>query len=130
MGAGTNAPAGAGHSGAAETPDPARLRAVAFAVDVHGDVVPVLDLGLRLGEAPRPLSAAAQLVLARTLRRRVALPVDDALGVIAIAPRPGSGALAGVAMLDGGLLAVYDLDAFLSAGEEDQLTLALAGAPS
>src|SRR5262249_36862838 len=96
------------------------------AINVHGAVVPVLDLGRRLGDPPHPLGADAHLVLARTRRRRVALPVDEALDVIAFVPRAASGPLAGIAAQDDGLLAVYDLDAFLSDGEEDQLTLALA----
>lgn len=102
--------------------------AVRGAIDVHGEIVPVLDLGLRLGDPPHPLNADAQLVLARTARRAVALPVDASLGVVAPALGAVSGPLAGVATADGGLLAVYNLDAFLSAGEEDELTLALAEA--
>jgi purine-binding chemotaxis protein CheW len=102
--------------------------AIRGAIDVHGEIVPVLDLGLRLGDPPHRLNADAQLVLARTARRAVALPVDASLGVVAPALGAVSGPLAGVATADGGLLAVYDLDAFLSAGEEDELTLALAEA--
>jgi purine-binding chemotaxis protein CheW len=102
--------------------------AIRGAIDVHGEIVPVLDLGLRLGDPPHPLNAGARLVLARTPRRAVALPVDEALGVVAPALEAASGPLAGVATAAGGLLAVYDLDAFLSAGEEDELMLALAKA--
>jgi purine-binding chemotaxis protein CheW len=109
-------------------PLPGAPPGVRGAVDVHGDVLPVLDLGVRLGEAPHPLGPAAQLVLARTARRRVALPVDESLGVVSEPLRGASAPLAGVARLPDGLLAVYDLDAFLAAGEEDRLTLALAGA--
>jgi purine-binding chemotaxis protein CheW len=102
--------------------------AIRGAIDVHGEIVPVLDLGLRLGDLPHPLNAEAQLVLARTPRRAVALPVDEALGVVALTLGAASGPLAGVAAPGDELLAVYDLDAFLSAGEEDELTLALAEA--
>jgi purine-binding chemotaxis protein CheW len=112
----------------AVSPLPGAPAAIRGAIDVHGKIVPVLDLGLRLGDPPHPLNADAQLVLARTARRAVALPVDASLGVVAPALGAASGPLAGVATADGGLLAVYDLDAFLSAGEEDELTLALAEA--
>jgi purine-binding chemotaxis protein CheW len=112
----------------AVAPLPGAPEGVRGAINVHGAVVPVLDLGRRLGDPPHPLGADARLVLARTRRRRVALPVDEALDVVALAPRAASGPLAGVAPQDDGLLAVYDLDAFLSHGEEDQLTLALAEA--
>jgi purine-binding chemotaxis protein CheW len=112
----------------AVSPLPGAPAGVRGAIDVHGDVVPVLDLGVRLGEPAHPLGASGQLVLARTARRRVALPVDESLGV-ATAPLRGAGTpLAGVAALADGVLAVYDLDAFLAAGEEDRLTLALAEA--
>jgi purine-binding chemotaxis protein CheW len=109
-------------------PLPGAPAGVRGAVDVHGDVLPVLDLGVRIGDPPHPLGAGAQLALARTASRRVALPVDESLGVVSLALRGASAPLAGLAQLPDGLLAVYDLDAFLAAGEEDQLTLALAEA--
>jgi purine-binding chemotaxis protein CheW len=112
----------------AVAPLPGAPPGVRGAVDVHGDVVPVLDLNLRLGEPPHPLGPEAQLVLAHTARRRVALPVDESLGVASPALHGASAPLAGVAQLPDGLLAVYDLDAFLAAAEEDALTLALAEA--
>jgi purine-binding chemotaxis protein CheW len=106
-------------------PLPGAPAGVRGAVDVHGDVLPVLDLGVRLGGAPHRLGSEGQLVLARTARRRVALPVDESLGVAAVPLHPATAPFAGVAQPPDGLLAVYDLDAFLAAGEEDELTRAL-----
>jgi hypothetical protein len=61
--------------------------------------------------------------------------VDDVLGVIAVdagligPPLERTAApMAGVAGLPEGVLAIYDLDAFLSADDEQALTAALTGA--
>jgi purine-binding chemotaxis protein CheW len=110
----------------AVSPLPGAPHGVRGAIDVHGTVVPVLDLGLRLGEPPHPLRAAAQLVLARTGQRRIALPADEAYGVVEAVTGPAPSPLTGVAATEDGMLVIYDLDAFLSAGEEDELTRALA----
>jgi hypothetical protein len=65
--------------------------------------VPVLDLDVRIGRPGQDRGAAARLVLAHTSTRRVALPVDDVVGVIEVdavgaparangAPRPSASA--------------------------------------
>jgi purine-binding chemotaxis protein CheW len=105
------------------------------AINVGGEIVPVLDLDLRIGRPTTDRGMSARLVLARTSTRRVALPVDDVLGVIAVArdriappveqsPAP----MAGVVSLEDGVLAIYDLDAFLTADDELALDAALTGA--
>lgn len=106
------------------------------AVDVRGTAVAVLDLRDRLGLAPADPDPDGALLLARTSRRRVALPVDEVLGVRTVDPaevteperfdleRPF---VVGVSTLTDGLLVIHDLDAFLSADAERQLTPALAG---
>jgi purine-binding chemotaxis protein CheW len=105
------------------------------AVNVGGEVVPVLDLDLRLGRQVSDRGAGAQLVLARTSRRRVALPVDRVHGVLEVpaqtigppvehVPAP----MSGTAGLPDGVLAIYDLDAFLSAEDEAALDAALTEA--
>ena len=64
------------------------------AINVHGEIVPVLDLDVRIGRPAREHGGRAPgCVLARTSRRRVALAVDEVLGVIevdaaAIGPPP------------------------------------------
>ena len=105
------------------------------AINVHGDVVPVLDLDLRVGRPARDRGTGGRLVLARTTRRRVALPVDDVLGVVAVegaAVRPPPEAIpapiAGIAALPDGVLAIYDVDAFFTAADEEALAAALTGA--
>jgi purine-binding chemotaxis protein CheW len=100
-------------------------------VNVHGDAVPVLDLGARYGLPPHPCGPDAQLLLARTSRRRVAVPIDEALGVLEAGTTAVDAAappVAGVAALADGLLVIHDLDAFLTSEQEDRLAHALADA--
>jgi purine-binding chemotaxis protein CheW len=121
----------------AVSPLPRSPAGVRGAVNVHGEIVPVLDLESRLGLEARDRGPEAQLVLARTSRRAVAVAVDDSLGVLEVerdaigAPADaGSPGVAGIAALADGLLVIHDLDAFLSAGDEAQLAAVLAEAAS
>lgn len=103
-------------------------------INLNGGVVPVLDIRRRLGFPARGYGVRAHLIAARTARRIVALPVDEALGVMEVAggavisPEavlPGTGHVAGIVALPDGLLFIHDLDAFLSLDEEAQLGAAL-----
>lgn len=103
-------------------------------INLHGLIVPVLDIRRRLGLPPREYGPADRLVVARSSRRLLAVPVDEALGVTevmmdSIVPPetifPGIGRVAGVAPLADGLLFIHDLDSFLSLDEEQGLTAAL-----
>lgn len=53
---------------------------VAGVVDVHGRVLPVIDLRLRFDQPTRPLAITDQFIIARTPTHSVVLPVDSALG--------------------------------------------------
>jgi purine-binding chemotaxis protein CheW len=119
----------------AVSPLPESPAGIRGAINVGGEIVPVLDLDLRIGRPTTDRGPSARLVLARTCSRRVALPVDDVLGVIAVdaaligPPVEHTAApMAGVAALPEGVLAIYDLDAFLSAQDEQALAAALTGA--
>ena len=103
-------------------------------INLHGLIVPMLDIRRRLGLPPREYGPADRLVVARSSRRLLAIPVDEALGVTevmmdSIVPPetifPGIGRVAGVAPLADGLLFIHDLDSFLSLDEEQGLTAAL-----
>lgn len=103
-------------------------------INFHGAVLPVLDLRHRLALPARDYGVTAHLLVARTSRRRVAMPLDEVLGVHAVAATavvppdavlPGTAHVAGIAGLPDGLLFIYDLDTFLSLNEEQQLTQAL-----
>jgi purine-binding chemotaxis protein CheW len=111
---------------------PTSAAGVCGAVNVHGQIVGVLDLEVRLGRPPRERGPDGMLVLARTSRRRVALPVDDVLAPIAVEPAAISPVPAGIpAPVDGiaaladGALVIVDVNAFLSAAEDAALAAAL-----
>jgi len=103
-------------------------------ISIHGDVVPVVDVRRRFGLPSSTHGVSTQLLVARSARRNLALPVDHVLGVKevpgdAVAP-PGSilpdlGRLAGIAQLGDNLVLIHDLDAFLSLDEERSLTYVL-----
>lgn len=103
-------------------------------INVHGRVVPVLDIRRRFDLSPRDYGLTAHLLLARTSQRLLALPVDEVLGVQEVAADavtppdavlPGIAHVAGIVTLADGLLFIHDLDAFLSLDEERHLTAAL-----
>jgi len=103
-------------------------------INLHGLIVPMLDIRRRLGLPPREYGPADRLVVARSSRRLLAVPVDEARGGMevmmdSIVPPetifPGIGRVAGVAPLADGLLFIHDLDSFLSLDEEQGLTAAL-----
>lgn len=53
---------------------------VAGVVDVHGLVLPVIDLRLRFDRPTRPIAPSDHFVIARTPTHSVIFPVDTALG--------------------------------------------------
>lgn len=106
-------------------------------VNVHGELVPVLDVRVRFGHAAPAWGPSAHLLLARTPRRTLALPVDEVLGVLDVpatsvvppqAVVPHAEYVAGLVALPDGLLFIHDLDAFLALDEEQHLRQALAAA--
>lgn len=112
-----------------------RAPAIALGViNVHGAVVPVVDVRRRFGLPARDFGVTTRLVLARAGRRTLAVPADDVLGVAEVAAEsvvpPGAllegiGHIAGVVALPDGLMFIHDLDAFLSPDEEQRLGEAL-----
>jgi purine-binding chemotaxis protein CheW len=108
-------------------------------VNVHGRIVPVLDVRALSGLPARAAAASDRLLLVRRRAHTVAIPVDEVLGVerlpegAVVAPDavlPGMGRAAGVARLADGLLVIHDPETFLSVADERTLAQALsAGAP-
>ena len=103
-------------------------------INLHGEVVPVVDVRRRFGFSPREYGPTAHLLVTRTARRRLALPVDQVSGVLEVRPEdvtlpdavlPGIAHVAGIVRLPDGLLFIHDLDAFLALDEERQLSEAL-----
>lgn len=103
-------------------------------INLHGQVVPVLNIRSRFGLPPRHYGLAGHLLVARTDRRILALPVDEVFGVKEAAAEtvtppgavlPGLGYVAGIVTLADGLIFIHDLDTCLSLDEERRLAEAL-----
>jgi len=119
---------------AAVRPLPRAPQVVLGAFNLHGEVVPVVDVRRRLGLAPRGFALTARFLVARAGRRRLALAVDEVASVrevdagAVVAPAAvlaGLRHLKGIVALADGLLLIQDIDAFLSLDEEARLAAAL-----
>lgn len=116
-----------------------RAPAIALgAINLHGRVLPVLDLRRRLGFPPRAPGLSTRLLVAAAGRRSLALPVDDVLGIEHVAADsvadpaavlPGLRHVSGIVPLADGLLYIHDLESFLSLEEEARLAAALEDEP-
>jgi len=121
-------------------PLPRAPAVIAGVFDLHGELVPVVDVRHRLRLPERPWRAADQLLVVRARRGRLALAVERVATVAAVdagAIRradetvPGLEYLRGVVPLPAeGVVFVHDLDAFLSLAEEAKLAAALEAANS
>lgn len=108
--------------------------------NLQGTLVPVINLRRRLRLPERAPKAIDQLLVVRTARRVLALPVDAVENIITVdaarltAPEaivPGLEFVRGIARLpDEGIVFVHDIDACLSLDEEARLDSALPAAPS
>lgn len=107
------------------------------AINLHGRIVPVVDIRQRLGIAPSPVSAGQFLVMLQTSDRLIAVRVDDVEEVADMARSAMETGLSlsplleqvqGVAAVAGGALVVHDVDAFLTQGERNALDVAHSAA--
>ncbi len=105
------------------TPLPQAHPGIPGVIDVHGEVMPVVDLRARFGLPPRALVPAAQFVLVNVATRSLALWVDEVSGVASWPESdfveaepflPGGHRLRGIARGPDGLVLVHDLDALLA----------------
>lgn len=103
-------------------------------VNVQGRVLPVISVRRRFCLPEREIALTDQMVLARAVRRPVALVVDSVTGVLEYSEQEAVGAqdvlpdlqyVEGVVKLDDGLILIHDLDTFLSLEEEADLDRAL-----
>ena len=119
------------------TPLPAAPGIVEGAIDVRGEIVPVLDLRERLGMPAKPLAIDEHLIIASAGKRRIAFRVDQADDLVEIDPGTVSTAsavsptlrhTAGIVPHADGTLVIPDLAGFLTAWETDALERALSAA--
>jgi purine-binding chemotaxis protein CheW len=121
---------------AALTPLPGAPRGVRGLLNLYGVLLPVFDPARGLDLAERELRVTDRYVVARTARRAVALLVESVEGlgrcpVEALAEaktlHPQLQGIKGAAVLEDGVVVIYDLEGFFSLSEEQELEAALAG---
>lgn len=116
------------------TPLPKAPEMVLGVINFHGAVVPVLNMRKRFRLPERAAGPGDQLIIARTASRLVALAVDAVTDVVSLPPEqmvdpagilPRLEHVEGVALLEGGMVFIHDLDAFLSLDEAQALEAAM-----
>ena len=116
------------------TPLPKAPEIVSGVVNVHGDVIPVVDVRKRFRLPERETALSDRIVIAHTAARPVALLVngvgsgtersqDEIVAAEKIVP--GIEYVEGVCKLEDGLVFIHDLDTFLSLEEGKALDEAL-----
>lgn len=118
------------------TPLPAAPKIVLGVVNMHGDLVPVLDVRRRLGGLASDVGVDDHFIIARASGRTVAMLVDKAAGVLEkpIEATPNLDPLLartdmvdGAISIEGDMLLIHSLDRFLRLDEEGALSKALEG---
>lgn len=105
-------------------------------INLHGRIVPVVDVRMRLSLPAEPLAPEQFLVVLELSDRLIAVRVDDVEDVIDVpagslepssALSPVLEGLDGIAALSGGALVIHDVEAFLSQAEREVLDQATPG---
>lgn len=116
------------------TPLPKAPAIVLGAINVHGRVLPVLNVRRRFLLPDRAIGPADWFLLAHTARQTMVLVVDESEGVVErpqaeIVPSlqivPGLEPFPGVLRLDDGLVLIHDLERFLALDEARALDEAM-----
>jgi len=108
-------------------------------INLQGGVIPVVDLRRRFGLPPRELDPSDQLLIVQSGSARVALPVDETLGIVreAVGDALQAGELGSqlsyvcaVIPLDGAMAMVIDMDRLLTPVEVESLAAIEQGSQS
>lgn len=119
----------------AVTPLPNAPGVVRGVIDLHGEIVPVVNLHVRYGLPTREIALDDCLLVARTPTRKIAMLVETVGAVVELGPGDvvavdamvrGTEHPRAVARLPDGIVLIQDLEAFLSHEEERLLDDALA----
>ena len=103
-------------------------------INIHGKIIPVVNIRRRFRLSEKDIEPTNRLIIARTLKRTVALVVDVVLGVIetpedrvvkADTVLPGMDYVQGVVKMEDGMILIHDLNKFLSLEEEQTLDTAI-----
>lgn len=112
------------------TPLPKAPEVVLGVVNVHGQIIPVVNIRKRFRLLEREIALSNQLIIANTSRRSVALLVDEVSGVFEISEQeiikaekilPDMDYVKGVIKLEDGMILIHDLNTFLSIEEAKAL---------
>lgn len=104
-------------------------------INIHGQIIPVIDVRKRFGRQTQELKADDQMIIADTGKRLVALWINLIIGIRKLESRqkvstkqslPFIEYIGGIAKLDNELILIYDLEQFLNLNEESDLDEALA----
>jgi purine-binding chemotaxis protein CheW len=112
------------------TPLPEAPHVFIGAINVRGRILPVLSMRRRLHLPERGVKASDWIIIVQSSRRRIALVVDEVMGVrpaersdftSADALSEGLGCVAGAVRTEDGIVLIHDLELFLS--EEEEMAL-------
>ena len=112
------------------TPLPKAPEIVLGVINAHGQVIPVVNVRKRFRLPEREVDLDDHIMIARTSKRLLALPVDSVEGVIEYPEEqvvvsekivPGMEYVEGVLKLPDGLILIHNLEKFLSLKEEKAL---------
>lgn len=104
-------------------------------INLQGNVIPVFNVRKRFRLPEREMDVSDHLIIARTKKRMVALPVDEVLGIHACMPgeivqsdeiMPSMEYIEGVVKTVDGMILIHDLNRFLSLDEQSALDAALS----
>jgi purine-binding chemotaxis protein CheW len=116
------------------TPLPEAPDIVLGIINIKGKIIPVVNIRRRFRLSEKDIEPTNRLIIARTLKRTVALVVDVVLGVIetpedrvvkADTVLPGLDYVQGVVKMEDGMILIHDLNKFLSLEEEQTLDTAI-----
>lgn len=107
------------------TPIPNAPKYICGIIDMHGVVVPVMSLHVRIGLSDRPTQVNDRFIIANASKRVVALRVDEITEIIHNSDNEFIKAetissdleILGIIRSHDGLILIYDLETFLTADE-------------
>jgi purine-binding chemotaxis protein CheW len=120
------------------TPLPKAPEIVLGIINVHGEIIPVIDIRKLFHLPAREINLEDQLIIARTPKRSVVLEVDSVEGVSEVAQNqvidtkevfPYADYLSGITVIENNIVLINDIEKFLSLDQQQALDKALKGRP-
>ncbi len=117
------------------TPLPSAPDIVMGIINIHGEVIPVVNIRKRFNLPERDIELDNYFIVGRTSKRLVAILVDDIENIVEIQKQkivekknilPGVEYIEGVVKLEGDIVLIQNLEEFLSLDEEKKLDNAMS----